>query len=83
MSSTRRDRLARRSGGFAAGDANGNGGAAVGDVDLNALDAGAIVAERFGQAIAPGQPDTNEDGAVNALDAGLVIAMRFAGVRCN
>lgn len=65
------------------GDANGNANAAVGDVDLNALDAGSIIAERFNTAIAPGQPDANEDGVVNALDAGLVIAMRFAGKKCN
>lgn len=65
------------------GDANGNANAAVGDIDLSAADAGAIIAERFGQAIAPGQPDTNEDGQVLAADAGLVIAMRFAGKKCN
>lgn len=65
------------------GDANGNANVAIGDNDLSALDAGAIIAERFGTAIAPGQPDANEDGTVTALDAGLVIAMRFAGKKCN
>jgi hypothetical protein len=65
------------------GDANNNANAAVGDNDLSALDAGAIVAEALGTAVAAGQPDANEDGRVTALDAGAVIAMRLANKKCN
>jgi hypothetical protein len=65
------------------GDANGNANAALGDNDLSALDAGAIIAEALGTAVAAGQPDANEDGRVTALDAGLVINMRLQNKKCN
>lgn len=65
------------------GDANNNANAALNDNDLSALDAGAIIAEALGSAVAPGQPDANEDGRVTALDAGLVINMRLQNKKCN
>ena len=65
------------------GDANNDAANNVGDNDLSALDAGAIVSEALNIAVAAGQPDANEDGRVTALDAGLVISMRLANKKCN
>lgn len=54
---------------FCRGDANDDGA-------VDVIDVAFVIAERRGEAIAPGVPDIDADGLVNTTDAALAITMR-------